>query len=173
MVNLEAKLEFLRTLGADSQHSMGTALEHFLGTYELLRFWQEPDHVCDAGLFHSVYGRKSIDRDWLSTDHRQFVRKIIGKDAESLVYAFCSMSDVKTDEGRVIYINRFDGKETTLDPCDSTSLATVAFANFLEQYVRLGREYFDGKSMPWFGMHSGRFSPRAKLAFRASGLPNQ
>ena len=31
-------------------------LEHLSGVQDVLQSWNEPEYVCNAGLFHSVYG---------------------------------------------------------------------------------------------------------------------
>ena len=86
----EQKIDFLKNLDADkTEHTGGTLLEHLIGVHDILKELNVSEHIQDAGLFHSAYGtpyfkdRVPIDRD--------VVRKLIGNDAEELVYIFCSL----------------------------------------------------------------------------------
>lgn len=40
----------------DVHHSGRTFFAHLKGTHDLLRDWGNPEPVCIAGLFHSIYG---------------------------------------------------------------------------------------------------------------------
>ena len=56
-MTFESKIEFLRNLGCDEvNHANQTLLEHLIGVYKLLKSWNVPEYIQDAGLFHSVYG---------------------------------------------------------------------------------------------------------------------
>jgi len=50
--------EFLIALAAD-RHEHGhrrSLLSHLIGTAHILSAWSQPEHICLAGLMHSVYG---------------------------------------------------------------------------------------------------------------------
>ena len=70
-------------------HSGRTLLHHLCGTYELLEAWGNPEPVCLAGLFHSIYGTVQFRHSSIGFDERALVRDVIGAPAEMLVYAFC------------------------------------------------------------------------------------
>jgi len=80
----------LRELDAHrTSHSRGTLLEHLRGTRALLERWGDPPHVCDAGLFHSIYGTYVFETRSASLDERDRIRDVIGREAEELAYLFC------------------------------------------------------------------------------------
>ena len=87
-MTFESKIEFLRNLGCDEiDHANQTLLEHLIGVYKLLKSWNVPEYIQDAGLFHSVYGT-SYFKPVVLTD-REVVKNIIGIHAEALVFIFC------------------------------------------------------------------------------------
>ena len=101
-----------------------TLYDHLVGTWKLLNEWKCSTEVCNAGLFHSVYGTRIIDgipRGETSLGcSRQEIEDVIGKEAEELVHIFCH-SD-KRD---------FDFLEMS-EPHRS-QLLTISYANALDQ----------------------------------------
>ena len=84
------KIDFLESIGCgETMHSGRTLLEHLIGVYKVLDEGFAPLHVCDAGLFHSVYGTAYFKPKTISLDKRDIVKEIIGKDAENLAFMFC------------------------------------------------------------------------------------
>jgi hypothetical protein len=71
------------------RHSKRTLYDHLVGTHDLLRKWGADDRVCDAGLFHSIYGTARFVRAAMSIYDRDIIKNLIGVDAERLVYLFC------------------------------------------------------------------------------------
>lgn len=69
-------------------HLDRTLYIHLLGTYNLLKRNGKPEYVCLAGLFHSVYETEYFEFNTPFT--RDEVKKLIGEDAETLVYEFCN-----------------------------------------------------------------------------------
>jgi hypothetical protein len=47
--------------------------------------------VCDAGLFHSVYGTEYYEPAAIPLSMRAEVRQLIGEEAELLAWLFCTM----------------------------------------------------------------------------------
>lgn len=83
--------DHLRTflIGLDANktpHSGRTLYEHLKGVHDLLRDWDNEDHVCLAGLFHSIYGTNTFKHQSMS-DRGELV-KLIGVKAELLVHYF-------------------------------------------------------------------------------------
>ena len=59
-------LDLLIDLNTDSlSHSHGTLIDHLQQTYELLKQWENPQYVCLAGLFHSIYGTQIYKKQTL------------------------------------------------------------------------------------------------------------
>src|SRR5688500_4710344 len=89
---LERRLEFLRKANADGMpHTDGALLDHLLRTRQLLVEWEARPALCDAGLFHSVYGTEYYELKAVPLSMRQEVQQLIGEEAESLVWLFCTM----------------------------------------------------------------------------------
>ena len=96
-MTFESKIEFLRNLGCDEiDHANQTLLEHLIGVYKLLKSWNVPEYIQDAGLFHSVYGT-SYFKPVVLTD-REVVKNIIGIHAEALVFIFCFLPPPREQE---------------------------------------------------------------------------
>lgn len=102
---------------------------HLKGVHDLLRDWGAAEHVCYAGLFHSIYGTRDfrmsvLDRN--SVVDRCELLGLIGAAAERLVLRFC-------DEAREV--------------ARDAELAELEVANLIEQganfppwlLVRFGR----------------------------------
>ena len=89
-MTFESKIEFLRNLGCDEvNHANQTLLEHLIGVYKLLKSWNAPEYIQDAGLFHSIYGTSVFEHQ--STNDRNTIRELIGEQAEELVYQFSTL----------------------------------------------------------------------------------
>ena len=64
-------------------------MSHLVGTARLLRSWGERPSLCDAGLFHSVYGTEYFEPD--APADRDEVREVIGEDAEAIAWVWCAI----------------------------------------------------------------------------------
>lgn len=81
--------EFLKSLGTEcTPHSNKTFYEHLTNVENILRICGQPEYVCAAGLFHSVYGTVYFKQKTISD--REAVKALIGDKAEQLVYLFCN-----------------------------------------------------------------------------------
>ena len=84
------KINFLKDAGTESMpHKNQSLFEHLVGVRNKLKNMGAPDHVQDAGLFHSIYGTDSYKNQ--TTNDRQKVKDLIGERAELLVYMLCTM----------------------------------------------------------------------------------
>src|SRR5690242_5488183 len=90
------KVAALTRLGVgEFAHLYGSLESHLLGTYSLLSEWGNPEFVCDAGLYHAVYGTQPMKelgiphKDYSASD-RPKIAAIIGPQAESLVYLYAA-----------------------------------------------------------------------------------
>lgn len=82
--------DYLVRMGAgETPHSGRTLYDHLAGVYGLLKRWNNPEPVCLAGLFHSVYGTSAFKKQTIAFSARDEVRALIGDEAESLAYLFC------------------------------------------------------------------------------------
>ena len=122
------KFVFLKRLtGKRRHHGDVTFYQHLFNVYSILKDQSLPDEICDAGLFHSIYGTEYYQFQ-NSAVTREVVRGFIGEYAEELVYIFCGFkkdrigSIIRNTAGwppqqhldlcRVEYANLRDGKES-------------------------------------------------------------
>jgi len=69
-------------------------INHCIGVYNLLKQEGNSEEVCNAGLYHSVYGSSYANVTVQTIEHdRDVIKKEIGKYAESLVYEMCILPD--------------------------------------------------------------------------------
>lgn len=107
------KFAFLQELTSQQRHSGKTFYQHLLNVYTALKDAGASPEVCDAGLFHSIYGTEfySFQSNRITRD---VVRGMIGEYAEGLVYVFCTSKE----RFRVIVENMLGlGKREQLDLC--------------------------------------------------------
>ena len=140
-------LAFLEAQGASAlDHSEADLLSHLLGVQSLLRQWGARDAVCDAGLFHSVYGTEYFTEVAVSLALRPQVQALIGDEAELLAHAFATM------HRETLYDNLFDGDGNyrirsrlteeiiLLTEQQFRDLCDITLANWYEQRLRLPEE---------------------------------
>ena len=90
-MSYELKITFLNNIDANyKSHSGKTLIHHLIGVYDILKEWDCPQYLQDAGLFHSVYGTTVFKHQ--STNDRDAVKELIGEQAEDLVWKFCSLN---------------------------------------------------------------------------------
>jgi len=167
--SLDTKVSFLVGAGAGSFSHAGTnLLAHLLGTYEMLRSWGVRDALCDAGLFHSVYGTESYVETVLPMSHRTRVRALIGADAEESAYLFGVMIkrtfyETLAKRGAFSVCCRLTGNRIVLRESQVADLCQLAVANWLEQRPRVAVQYQFMKRAE-FGAMRRFLSPPARLA---------
>lgn len=125
-------------LPVDTLDHFGRPLrDHLVGTWKLLRDWGEPEHLCLAGLFHSVYGTGTFTTATLPISERDRIRARIGDRAEELVFVFCAADRRRLllENGSPPYrwIDHRTGRASALDAGMLAELVTLDVANFLEQ----------------------------------------
>ena len=137
-------MELLDAVGAvDVEHPSGTLLEHLRGTYDTLASWGCPEHLCLAGLYHSVYGTEVFQRETIPLDARSQVRDAIGERAEELAFLYCAIrrSSLYDNlrEGAPHEVQDRSGQSIPLRDLDQfADLLTLDVANRIEQVDRVG-----------------------------------
>ncbi|KAK4152715.1 hypothetical protein C8A00DRAFT_34565 [Chaetomidium leptoderma] len=121
------KFAFLKELtSADEYHGEKSFYQHLFNVYSFLKSQSLTDSVCDAGLFHSIYGTEFYHFQSAAVT-RDVVRGYIGEYAEELAYLFCGLRKDRfgsilhntpgwseqqhLDLCRLEYANFWDGKE--------------------------------------------------------------
>lgn len=132
----------LKDLGVgEFAHLNGKLESHLLGTYGLLMDWGCPGYVCDAGLYHAVYGTQPLKR--LGIPHKEYspsdrpgIRGIIGNESERLVYLYgaCDRDFLYPQIGspKAVYRDRFTGKTLELPSQTLKDILEITLANELE-----------------------------------------
>jgi hypothetical protein len=139
---LENRLRFLRKASTGQMPHSGVGLfDHLLGTRRLLVEWKARPALCDAGLFHSVYGTDQYELAAIPLSMRDEVRQLIGDEAESLVWLFCMMRREtlfeQLDKDRDFSVqHRLTGEWIPLTDGQFHDLITMTFANCLEAFPR-------------------------------------
>ena len=142
---LEKRLQFLRKANTDGMPHSGCALlDHLLGTRQLLVEWEARPALCDAGLFHSVYGTEYYELKAIPLTMRNEVQGLIGEEAESLAWFFCmirreSLYENPGREGEWRVQHRLAGEWLPLTRIQFQDLLTLNFANTLEPFPRCSR----------------------------------
>ena len=139
----EDLIQYMRRIGAaEVEHSDGSYLAHAAGVYRDLKAWGCSDEICDAGLFHSIYGTELFQRFTLPLEKREGVRALIGERAERLVYLNCAIvyasfdATVARDERPYTMIDRFTGDQVEITSDDFEDLCTIHLCDRLEQFPR-------------------------------------
>ena len=134
---------FFSEVGADGiEHSEKTYLAHGIGVYNDLKSWGCESQVCDAGLFHSIYGTELFQKFALTIERRGEVRALIGERAERLAYLNCAMDRPVFDEtvfqtdGPHRFRDRLTAEECDLSPEEFQDLCTIQVCDWLEQVER-------------------------------------
>ena len=114
--------KFLLEVGTKNQpHGHRTLYEHLIGTWKLLKEWGCSRDICNAGLFHSIYGTQVYLPSTIPIKNRKVVQNLIGEKAENLVYLF-----------HITPPDRFEHFVTMHEP-DRSDLITIDYANAMEQ----------------------------------------
>lgn len=117
-------------------------LAHAIGVYNDLKKWGCDEEMCEAGLFHSVYGTELFQRFALPLDRRGDVRALIGERAERLAYWNCAMdratldASVERENGPYFFMDRLTGERVDMTEAELTDLITLHLCDWLEQVER-------------------------------------
>lgn len=80
------------------QHNGEEAFDqHLVGVQSVLRSWGAAEHLCNAALFHSIYGTEGFQGFSLPLSHRAELVDLIGPQAERLAWIFCMVDRATVD----------------------------------------------------------------------------
>jgi hypothetical protein len=137
-------VEKLIALGApDVEFHSRYLLDHFQGTYELLKSWKQSEDLCLAGLYHSVYLTQFFISNDPNADNRSIIRNLLGSEAERLVYLYCVIDRREFIKENAVSRNMFVfdtylSQRTALTSVDFESLVKLIWANAFEQLLQPG-----------------------------------
>jgi hypothetical protein len=134
------RLGLLKSLGfGELEHDSHVPfLSHLIGTRRLLGSWGAREALCDAGLFHSVYGTEYFQPD--RTPGRDEVVAVIGADAERVAWLWCAIRRDTIDPERRCVQLRDDDATEPLTESEVSDLATLWAADTVEQIERMTPE---------------------------------
>jgi hypothetical protein len=140
-LRLRRLVGFLRDNGAERiDHSNESLLDHLIETRDVLASWGARQELCDAALFHSVYGTQFLGDELIGTDRRDEVRALIGPDAEAVVWLWHGIErqslaqNLDREEGLEIALR--DGTEVPITHQQFVDLVNLMVADAVEQLPR-------------------------------------
>lgn len=119
-------LDTFKNIVQDVEHGDKTFYDHCYGVYKILKTMNCSQEVCNAGLFHSIYGTESFNTNIEIS--KQQVIDIIGDKSEKLVTMFCNLK------------NRYDSLLSNTYNLDNNTLLNllyIEYANLKEQELRI------------------------------------
>jgi len=135
--------DYYISIGADKiGHSEKTYLAHAIGVYKGLRDWDCSDDICNAGLFHSIYGTQLFQGFTLPVERRTELQELIGDYAEKLAFINCFMDRSSLDaqmhqiDGPYTIIHRETGEQIPLEKNEFDDVALIHLCDILEQVER-------------------------------------
>ena len=135
-LNLDAVLAFLRERGAERiEHPGGTLLAHLERVRARLAGYGAASHVQTAALVHATYGTDGFVRALLPVTERQVLRRLVGADAEELVYRYGSCDRGRSWDGltRTAQVwDRFTGEVSHLSVAQLRDLVDLTVVNELD-----------------------------------------
>ena len=128
---------------AEIGHSENTYLSHASGVYRDLKSWKCAEELCDAGMFHSIYGTEIFQKFVLPLERRSDVQELIGPRAEHLAYLNCSLvrssfdHSLKKSLEKYSFEDRFLQQEIEVSENEYNDLCLIHLCDWLEQVGRL------------------------------------
>ena len=89
----KALTDYFINIGADQvNHSNKTYLAHAIGVHRDLQAWGCDEQLCQAGLFHSIYGTEGFQGFTLPLTRQAELIEMIGERAERLASQFSAVA---------------------------------------------------------------------------------
>jgi len=130
-----AQLERIGTAGV--AHRNGTLLKHLKGVWALLQEWKNPEPVCLAGLYHSVYSTGGFEQQLIPLSERNKIADLIGEEAERFVYLFGACDRPLThprigNDGPLKFHDRFTNTDYPLENSEWCAVCEIMLANEMD-----------------------------------------
>ena len=115
--------------------------DHLKGVQTVLRYWEQPTYLCNAGLVHSIYGTQGFQGFKLPFTSRQQVQDLVGKEAERIAFIFCVIDRETLD----VLVERYHTRLMKLveDNVEENSLANAFQDIEYKVKARLELGHFD------------------------------
>lgn len=118
-------IEYIKQKTKNVLHSDTTLYNHLINTFYILKSLQQPEEVCLAGLFHSIYGTEFFKNPTIVD--KLDVINLIGEESNKLVELFSL-----PERDSLILHNMFNE-----DPKINFKLLNILYANTIEQSYRV------------------------------------
>jgi hypothetical protein len=158
---------FLTGIGVEQvPHTKKSYLAHLIGVYRYLEAQGCAEDVCQAGMFHSIYGTELFQGFKLPLERRPEVRALIGERPEQLAYLNCAMDRASFDSALeqagkpVRFIDRLTGEEVELSNDDFDDLCRIHFYDWLEQVPRSQKWDYRRAAYRRIALHLGESATR-------------
>lgn len=168
MKDIKTIFKKLKSFGIFEQsHTEQDLVRHLEGTYRILKSWDCSEDLCLAGLCHSIYGTESYTKQTVPLEERELVQKLIGDNAEELVYYFGAhvknhFWELLDKEDNFEIKDRFSKELISVTREVINDLVTLTLANWLEQRPRVDKKYHFIRKEEFLA--SKRFLP--KIAYK-------
>ncbi|MEU0061667.1 DUF6817 domain-containing protein [Streptomyces sp. NPDC006334] len=135
--SVEGAEALLRDLGAGAlAHPGGTLLAHVRRVRRRLAAWEARPALQIAGLCHAFYGTDGFPDGLLPLERRSELARVIGREAEAIVYLYASCDRGATYPGLAgpapCFHDRFSGVQWTPAPRTLRDFADLTAANELD-----------------------------------------
>lgn len=149
-------------VGEVPHNSGGDLLAHLTGTFRLMCAWDARPALCNAALFHSIYGTEFFKTTPAGGLPREKVCATIGSEAEKLVWLWCfgrrqSLGPSLAGRSRPRIRHRQGNQWILLRESQLDDIISLWIADTLEQLPRVPR-----KSLP---------TARSLMPYRDRALP--
>lgn len=135
---MDKKIRKLIELGSgEFEHVDGLLIAHLEATRCLLKEWNAPMVLQDAGLYHAAYGTSAFQENLFGLSQRQDVTEVIGRGVEQIVYHYCVCDRPRFFEqfGRVeqpVFYNRITNSKSEISTDLLKNLCELSAANETE-----------------------------------------
>ncbi len=136
--------KWLKEKGADkAEFQDRSALEHYTGTYSVLKDWNNTEDICNAGLFHGIYMDAYFKGHDATQDYRAAIRSLIGEKSEALAYLHCAINrrkfiqELKDDVPSEVFDNYLQTSHQ-INHSEIKALSEMIWANAFEQFYVFG-----------------------------------
>ena len=113
-----------------------------IGVYKLMEVHHCPEELCQAGMFHSIYGTQRFQGFKLPLERRAEVRALLGERIRAPCDLNCAMDRpifdraVKQIGDRYAILDRLTGEDVSLSREDFDDLCRIHLYDWLEQVPR-------------------------------------
>jgi hypothetical protein len=123
------------------KHSHSNFFNHLVGTFNILKKWKQPEHLCIAGMFHNIYGNEYFNPNLNIT--REEIKKLIGETAENLVFKYvnCDRNKINNEsDSELIILN-------LANSLDQNKLFIIEDNLYDDKFSKIVNDYF--KNLNW------------------------